>query len=104
MQILIPLRALTCEPEDPARDFPGCAGTNPVLATSDNHVDPTNPGVAGGDPFDLADIGLSTARFIRIRDSGVNGHGYGGATSGFDLDAVAAVHWSAIETADSDAP
>ena len=37
--------------------------------------------------FDLADIGLEQAHFIRIQDSGANTDG------GFDLDAVSAVHW-----------
>ena len=86
-----------CEFDDPEGIFPGCAGTLPVLASSSNGIDPTDPEVAGGNAFDLADIGLSTARFIRVTDSGANIDGYGGAPSGFDLDAVAAVHWAIIE-------
>jgi hypothetical protein len=69
----------------------GCAGHHPALANSElNEIDPTDPEKAGGDPFDLADVGLRIIRFIRITDldnaSGANG------TAGFDLDAVAAVH------------
>jgi len=69
----------------------GCAGTHPVLANSiDNDISPTDPEKAGGDPFDLADVGLKVVRFVRITDldnaGGLNG------TAGFDLDAVAAVH------------
>jgi hypothetical protein len=69
----------------------GCAGHHPVLANSDeNEIDPTDPEKAGGDAFDLKDVGLKTIRFVRITDldnaSGANG------TMGFDLDAVAAVH------------
>lgn len=69
----------------------GCAGHHPVLANvEDNDIDPTDPEKAGGDPFDLKDAGLKVARFIRITDIN-NGTGDKG-TSGFDLDAVAAVH------------
>jgi hypothetical protein len=45
---------------------------------------------AGGDAFDLADIGLQRARFVRIRDSGENP--YEGTAGGFDLDALAVVN------------
>ena len=69
---------------------PGCAGVNPVLANRTNGVDPTDPALAGGDAFDLADVGLARARYVRIRDSGVNP--YEGTTGGFDLDALAVVN------------
>lgn len=69
----------------------GCAGHHPVLANvEDNDINPTDPEKAGGDPFDLKTVGLNVARFIRITDLN-NGAGENG-TSGFDLDAVAAVH------------
>ena len=42
-----------------------------------------DPELAGGDAFDLADIGLSEAKYIRVTDSGASGAG------GFDLDAIA---------------
>ena len=41
---------------------------------------------AGGDAFDLADLGLESANFVRIVDSGAN------ILGGFDLDAVVIVH------------
>ena len=66
--------------------FPGCAGVTPSLSHPDNCIDATDPAVAGGDHFDLADIGLETANYIRVQDSGANEFG------GFDLDAVAIVH------------
>lgn len=80
------------------REFPhrvetreGCAGWRPVLANADeNDRDPTDPVQAGGDPFDLADVGLRCIRFIRITDLD-NTMGSKG-TQGFDLDGVAAVH------------
>jgi len=69
----------------------GCAGCKPVLANSiDNEIDPTDPEKAGGDAFDISDVGLKVVRFIRITDLD-NGGGLNG-TAGFDLDAVAAVH------------
>jgi hypothetical protein len=53
-------------------------------------TDPTDPAAAGGDAFDLADIGVAHARFVRITDSGANT--YDGETGGFDLDAIAVVN------------
>lgn len=72
-----------------AYPYGSCAGWHPVYANPDsNDIDPTDPTVAGGDAFDLADIGVQTARFVRITDrvdlTGTNGV--------FDLDAVAIVH------------
>ena len=50
----------------------------------------TPPTGSGGDSFDLADVGLASARFVRIEASAIQ-RGLNGL-SGFDLDAVAAVH------------
>lgn len=80
-----------CDPYDLENDFPGCAGFEPVYAHPDNDMSATHPDIAGGDAFDLADLGLATARYVRITDSGTNP--YDGNTGGFDLDAVAVVHW-----------
>lgn len=72
-----------------AYPFTGCAGWNPVLANPDNGISPADPVRAGGDPFDLHDVGASRARFVRIRDISL----YGAADdAGFDLDAVAVIH------------
>ena len=73
-----------------ADDGAGCAGVTPVLSHPDNDIDPHNPDTAGGDAFDLADIGLSYARYVRITDSGTNS--YAGISGGFDLDAISIVH------------
>lgn len=72
-----------------------CAGWHPVLSSPANGISPVDPAVAGGDPFDLKDIGLTHARFVRIRDvsnetcppqpNKVN-------TNGFDLDGIAIVN------------
>jgi hypothetical protein len=90
-----------------ADSFPlGFAGVSPTLTTSANGVDPTDPAVSGGDAFDLDDVGLPFARFVRITDSSgrTDGDGEtveddgdfgplsGGTSAGFDLDAVVAVH------------
>jgi len=79
-----------CQPQDADGGYPDCAGVHPVLSNPTNGVSPTNPAVAGGDAFDLADLGVTRARYVRIRDSGFNR--YGGTTGGFDLDAVSAAN------------
>jgi hypothetical protein len=48
-------------------------------------IDPTDPATAGGDPFDLADLGLAAARYVRVTDRPGDG-------AVFDLDAVSIVH------------
>lgn len=69
----------------------GCAGHHPVLANAEkNEIDPTDPKVAGGDAFDLKEIGVKIVRFVRITD--VQSFGGDEGATGFDLDAVAAVH------------
>lgn len=79
-----------CAWQDKAHDYPGCAGVRAVLANAENGVDATDVTRAGGDAFDLADVTVTTARFVRIRDSGHNPKDPPGA--GFDLDAVAVIH------------
>jgi len=46
---------------------------------------------AGGDAFDLAVVGLSTARYVLITDLGLN-TGFAGPAEGFDLDSVVALN------------
>lgn len=82
----------------PGRDDPpvGCAGIGRVRAGGETGIDPTDPEHAGGDAFDLAELGLSRARWVRLIDVGAAHEPTrmwcGGAGGGFDLDAVAAVH------------
>ena len=71
----------------------GCAGVEPVHASSTNGVDARDVELAGGDAFDLADIGLERARYLRIRDTGANS--YEGVAGGFDLDAAVVVNSAA---------
>ncbi|MCP3982490.1 MAG: hypothetical protein GY716_24580 [bacterium] len=81
-------------------DLVGLAGITPTF--SGNWTVPNDPtqfddagtgGVsgAGGDAFDLATVGLTEARFVRITDGGTS-LGFAGAGAGFDLDAVVALH------------
>lgn len=79
-----------CDPSDVEGGYPGCAGTHPVYSRPDNGIDPTDPAAAGGDPFDLADLGLASASCVRIRDTGTNPTAE--PTGGFDLDALAVVN------------
>jgi hypothetical protein len=71
-----------------------CAGWHVVYSAPGNGVSPVDPAAAGGDPFDLADLGVTHARFVRIRDrSNEACTGAGETTSaGFDLDAVSIVN------------
>ena len=82
--------AFPCAATEKAANYPGCAGTHYVYASPENGLDPTDPTKAGGDPYDLHDLGLASARYVRICDSGQNS--YAGTSGGFDLDAVAVVH------------
>lgn len=66
-----------------------CAGWHPVLANpKTNDVDPLSPEAAGGDAFDLGDVGLEWARYVRVSDRPEAEGGVGT----FDLDAAAIVH------------
>lgn len=76
------------EPAEPGR-WPGCAGWRPVEDYEPEETLPPEPAVTGGDPFDLADVGLEKVRYVRIRD--VSGQG-SAPSAGFDLDAVGIVH------------
>ncbi len=82
--------AFPCAPGEPAHN--GCAGFGVVHAGADNGVDATDPAAAGGDAFDLGDVGLARARYVRITDRGADlGASAAAPTAGFDLDAVAVV-------------
>jgi hypothetical protein len=71
---------------DGAGRFPGCAGFTPTLAYDPLELDPLEPELTGGDAFDLADVGLARARFVKVRDLGTLEAA--GSSGGFDLDAV----------------
>ncbi len=82
--------AFPCASGNPDEMYPGCAGVHPVLANADtNSIDPTDPATAGGDAFDLSQVGLTWARYVRIHDLSTSG---GGNSAGFDLDAISFIH------------
>jgi len=85
-----------CDTADEAGGYPGCAGVAPVLAASTNDIDPTDPEAAGGDAFDLAELGVTQARYVRITDAGTSD--CLGITGGFDLDAVAVIAGEALSS------
>lgn len=72
----------------------GCAG----VAPTNGDQDPCNPALSGGDGFDLADLGIDSVRFIRIRDvtrtvlENKDHTFYDPTLNGFDLDAIVAVN------------
>lgn len=72
-----------------ALPYTGCAGWHPTYSNPSNGISPFDPDAAGGEAYDLSDIGIDEARYIRIRD--VKGKGSGGM-AGFDLDAVAVIN------------
>jgi hypothetical protein len=73
---------------DGAGNFPGCAGFTPTLEYDAGSVLPLDPALTGGDAFDLAEIGLTSARFVRVADVS---HAGVAPSAGFDLDAVGVV-------------
>lgn len=74
-----------------ATEYPygACAGWRPVYANRENGISPVTP-EAGGDRYDLAAVGLSKARFVRIRDmrSSECPGNLPVINLGFDLDAI----------------
>ena len=80
------------EVDDPP-PYDGCAGWTPTLDYDTEAAAPLDPERSGGDAFDLGDIGVERARYVRIRDI----WGLGEApTRGFDLDAVGLIHHGPI--------
>ena len=79
-------------PCDPSREVgfdAGCAGWRPRQVFDPCKVIPIVEEEVGGDPFDLADLGLDKVRYIRIRALAIEG---AAPTAGFDLDAIGAIH------------
>lgn len=72
-----------------ALPYDGCAGWHAVLSSPDNGISPFDPSVAGGEAFDLAQVGMKRARYVRIEDRSTSG---AGSSAGFDLDAVSVIH------------
>ena len=99
---------------------PGCAGVYPVLSASGPGLShgavPSGvpiedlvgqeilflpvPEGAGGDAFDLADVGLAWARYLRVESAGFATFPAVAPVVGFDLDAAAAVNSAPADDAD----
>lgn len=77
-------------PCQPPQDTDGCAGQTPTEAFDTDGGMPLDPTATGGDAFDLQEVGLTAARYVRIRDRAVSGDG---TSAGFDLDAVGLIHY-----------
>ncbi len=71
-----------------------CAGWHVVYSTPTNGISPFDSTVAGGDAFDLADLGITRAQYVRIVDKTNEECPESGGpdTNGFDLDAVSIVN------------
>jgi hypothetical protein len=71
-----------------------CAGWHAVYSAPGNGISPVDPATAGGEAYDLSEVGLSHARYVRIRDkSTMTCPDAGGpSTDGFDLDAISIVN------------
>ncbi|MBL91666.1 MAG: cell surface protein [Myxococcales bacterium] len=68
----------------------GCAGRQPVEYFVVDACFELDPETAGGDAFDLAELGLESARYVRIKDLATEGPP---PSAGFDLDAVGVVYF-----------
>lgn len=81
-----------CDPA-PSEDgeWPGCAGWQPVADYDPRAVVPIDPEITGGDAFDLAEVGVERARYVRIRDLSEEPNHANAA--GFDLNAIGLVHF-----------
>lgn len=73
-----------------------CAGWGVVYSAPGNGISPFDPGTAGGNAYDLTDVGLTHARYVRIADRTEEACPEAGpdrpTTNGFDLDAIAIVN------------
>jgi hypothetical protein len=92
--------APTLDPQSPhgtgvAPPYGQCAGWHIVLSNPQNGISPLDPAAAGGDAFDLADLGVTHARYVRIVDRTQEACPEAGPrpdSNGFDLDAVSIVN------------
>jgi hypothetical protein len=74
--------------------YGACAGWHVVYSSPTNGISPVDPATAGGDQYDLADLGLKEVRYVRIVDKSneVCPDAGGSTSAGFDLDAISIVN------------
>jgi len=77
--------------------FGACSGWHPVYADpTTNGISPFDVARAGGEAYDLADVGLARARYVRVRDVGAMecpaDPSQRTTNLGYDLDAIAIVN------------
>jgi len=73
--------------------WPGCVGVMPVKAHDTSGRTALTIDDTGGDGVDLAALGLSEVRFVRITDRSSAPATGVGMSAGFDLDAVGVFHY-----------
>ena len=74
----------------------GCAGITPTLDKGDIFIPGLENG-SGGDAFDLSDIGINRARYVKITSAGTykkpaDPDNPGNGSGGFDLDAIIVIN------------
>jgi hypothetical protein len=78
-----------------AYPYGACAGWHPVLSSPENGISPVDVSAAGGDAFDLKDVGVTQAKYVRIVDKSNESCADPGGSNdknGFDLDAISIVN------------
>ncbi len=76
--------------------YGACSGWKPVYSNPQNGISPFDPTKAGGEAYDLADVGLAHARYVRVRDMASemcpSDPSKKTTNMGYDLDAIAIVN------------
>jgi hypothetical protein len=78
-----------------APPYGSCGGWQVVYSAPGNGISPIDPVAAGGLALDLASVGMTHARYVKIVDKTLEACPDAGPkpdTNGFDLDAIAIVH------------
>jgi hypothetical protein len=86
-------KTFPCTPGGSA-PYGACSGWKPVYSAPGNDISPIDVAKAGGEAYDLADVGLASAKLVRIKDlSQASCDGMPKPVNlGYDLDAIAIVH------------
>jgi len=85
--------AFPCTDTTQAPPYGQCGGVHPVFSTPTNGISPFDVAHAGGDAYDLHDLGVTKAKYVRIRNivstESCPDAGSKPTKNGFDLDAIA---------------